>query len=52
MGDNVAVLGWEKALAKDTGKPFESEWAHWFTVQNGKVTRWRGFFNTAARYQD
>ena len=51
-GDNVAVLGWEKAVAKDTGKPFESEWAHVFTVQDGKVTRWRGFFNTAARYTD
>ena len=52
MGDNVAVLGWEKATAKDTGKAFESEWAHVFTVHNGKVTRWRGFYNTAARYHD
>jgi len=49
-GDNVAVLGWERATARDTGHAFESEWAHIFTVKNGKITRWRGFFNTAARY--
>jgi ketosteroid isomerase-like protein len=49
-GENVVVLGWEKTTAKDTGKPFESEWVHVFTVKGGKVTRWRGFFDTAARY--
>ena len=49
-GDHVTVLGWESSTAVDTGKKFESEWVHVFTVKNGKVTRWRGFFNTAARY--
>ena len=49
-GEHVAVLGWERATARDTGHAFESEWSHSFTVKNGKVTRWRGFFNTAARY--
>ena len=49
-GDQVAVLGWERATARDTGQAFESEWAHVFTVRDGKITRWRGFFNTAARY--
>jgi uncharacterized protein len=49
-GEHVTVLGWESATALDTGKKFESEWIHVFTVKNGKVTRWRGFFNTAARY--
>jgi hypothetical protein len=49
-GDHVTVLGWERSTARDTGQAFESEWAHVFTVTNGKVTRWRGFFNTAARY--
>jgi ketosteroid isomerase-like protein len=47
---NVTVLGWEQATARDTNKDFESEWVHVFTVKEGKVTRWRGFFNTAARY--
>jgi ketosteroid isomerase-like protein len=44
------VLGWEDSVAKDTGKAFKTEWAHVFTVTDGKVTRWRGFFDTAARY--
>jgi ketosteroid isomerase-like protein len=48
--DHVTVLGWEKSTALDTGKDFETEWVHVFTVKEGKVTRWRGFFNTAARY--
>jgi uncharacterized protein len=49
-GEHVTVLGWESATALDTGKKFESEWVHVFTVKKGKVTRWRGVFNTAARY--
>lgn len=49
-GDQLTVLGWERATARDTGQAFESEWVHVFTVREGKVTRWRGFFNTAARY--
>ena len=49
-GEHVTVLGWERSTALDTGKQFESEWVHVFTVKGGKVTRWRGFFNTAARY--
>jgi len=49
-GEHVTVLGWEKSTARDTGKEFETEWVHVFTVKDGKVTRWRGFFNTAARY--
>jgi ketosteroid isomerase-like protein len=49
-GENVTVLGWEESTALDTGKDFSSEWVHVFTVRGGKVSRWRGFFNTAARY--
>lgn len=49
-GEHVTVLGWERSTARDTGKTFESEWVHVFTVQHGKIVRWRGFFNTAARY--
>lgn len=49
-GEHVTVLGWERSTARDTGQDFESEWVHVFTVKNGKVTRWRGFLNTAARY--
>jgi hypothetical protein len=44
------VLDWEKTTAMDTQKLFETEWVHVYTVKSGKITRWRGFFNTAARY--
>jgi ketosteroid isomerase-like protein len=49
-GEHVTVLGWAKITAVDTQKLFETEWVHVFTVKSGKITRWRGFFNTAARY--
>lgn len=49
-GEHVTVLGWEQSKARDTDTEFASEWVHVFTVKNGKVTRWRGFYNTAARY--
>lgn len=49
-GTHVTVLGWEQATALDSTEDFASEWVHVFTVRDGKITRWRGFFNTAARY--
>lgn len=48
--EHVTVLGWEDTTARDTNKKFETEWVHVFTVKNRKITRWRGFINTAARY--
>jgi ketosteroid isomerase-like protein len=48
--EHVTVLGWERSKALDTGYAFESQWVHVFTVKNGRITRWRGLFNTAARY--
>jgi hypothetical protein len=50
VGTNFTVLGREKITAVDTQKLFETEWVHVFTVKSDKITRWRGFFNTAARY--
>ncbi|MBK4735124.1 nuclear transport factor 2 family protein [Noviherbaspirillum pedocola] len=47
---HVTVLGWERAMARDTGKAYESEWVHVFTAKGGKITRWRGFMDTAARF--
>ncbi|MES2149519.1 MAG: nuclear transport factor 2 family protein [Pseudomonadota bacterium] len=49
-GEHLTVLGWEQARALDTGVQFDSSWVHVFTVKEGKITRWRGFSNTAARY--
>ena len=49
-GENLTVLGWEKTTALETGITFETEWCHVFTVQHEQITRWRSFYNTAARY--
>lgn len=49
-GEHVTVLGWERARARDSDKLYESEWVHVFSGKNGKLTRWRGFMNTAARF--
>ncbi len=47
---HVTVLGWEDTTAMENGRRFSSEWLHLFTVRNGKIVRWRGFYNTAARH--
>jgi len=47
---HVTVLGWERSTALDTGQDFTSEWIHLFSFKDKRVVRWRGFFNTAARY--
>jgi ketosteroid isomerase-like protein len=47
-GNNVTVLGWERTKAKPGGKVFEAEWAHVFTIADGKVTRFWGIMDTEA----
>jgi ketosteroid isomerase-like protein len=49
-GENISVLGYVEGFVRDTKQTFKSEWAHVSTVRNGKITRWRGFVDTAARY--
>ena len=49
-GENVTVLGHIEGYARDTKQEFRTDFVHVFTVRNGKITRWRGFINTAARY--
>jgi len=49
-GENVTVLCYFEGSARDTKQKFQSEFVHVFTVRNGKITRWRGFGDTAARY--
>jgi ketosteroid isomerase-like protein len=47
-GDNVTVLGWERTRAVPTGKVFESDWVHIFTVRDGRVVRFWGIYDTEA----
>ena len=46
-GDHVTVLGWESITPKPRGKTFETEWIHVFTVKNGKITRFKGLYDSA-----
>ena len=47
-GDTVVVLGHYGMVNRKTGKPVESDWAHIFTLRDGKVVAFREFTNTAA----
>lgn len=47
-GDHVVVLGYEKVKNKATGKEWETNWAHDFTVKNGKIVAFREYTDTAA----
>lgn len=44
--DSVAVVGYTKCLAKPTGKIYETDFVHLFTIRDGKVARFREFFDT------
>lgn len=48
QGDQVVVLGFLQSRVKATGKTYDNEWAMVWTVQNGKVTRFRTYEDTAA----
>ena len=47
-GDRVVALGFFRYKVKATGKEWESDWAMAFTVQNGRMTHWRGIFDMGA----
>lgn len=44
----VVVLGWERVTARQTGRTWETHWAHVFTVEEGQVTYLREYYDTAA----
>ena len=46
-GDKVFVLGSYAGKIKKTGHAFACEWAHVFTVRDGKVSRFREYTDTA-----
>jgi ketosteroid isomerase-like protein len=54
QGDKVVVVGTYSFRVKGTRQDFTSDWAHMFTVQNGKISRFQEFSDTAkvvAAYQ-
>ncbi len=48
QGEKVVVLGHSAATARATGKKYESDWAHVFTLKDGKIVRFQQYFDTAA----
>ena len=47
-GDNVVVIGRQRATVRETGRHFETQWAHVYTLRNGKVASARIFTDTHA----
>ncbi len=47
-GEHVTVLGWERTRARPSGRIFESEWVHVFTVRAGRVVRFWAMYDTEA----
>ena len=47
-GEHVTVLGWERTAARPSGKVFENEWVHVFTVRDGRITRFWGMYDNEA----
>jgi uncharacterized protein len=48
QGDTVVVLGFERNLMKSTGHAFEQEWAHVYTLRDGKIAKFLALEDTAA----
>ena len=46
--DLVFVQGRTRAKVKATGRTFDSEWTHVFTIVDGKVKRFQEFYDTLA----
>jgi ketosteroid isomerase-like protein len=54
QGDKVVSLGHYKWRVKATGREFESDFVHVFTIRNGKIVTFREHFDSAvvaAAYQ-
>jgi ketosteroid isomerase-like protein len=46
--DKVVVLGIQRWRVNSTGVTYEDEWAHVFTIENGRITKFKEYHDTAA----
>jgi ketosteroid isomerase-like protein len=46
-GDKVVVTGDSSWVAKATGIAYDNPWVHVFTIHDGKVARFEGYYDTA-----
>src|SRR4051794_31055165 len=51
QGDTVVVLGHERSVVKPTGRRFEQEWAHVYTLRDGKIATGLFIEDTAAQVE-
>jgi len=47
-GDKVLVVGYEHMRVKDTGKEYQSNWIHMYTLAGGQAIAFEEFIDTAA----
>src|SRR3954454_17329414 len=47
-GYRIVVLGRQRATVRETGRHFETDWAHVYTLRNGKVAHGQLFSDTHA----
>jgi ketosteroid isomerase-like protein len=47
-GDTVVVLGYERSVIRATGKTFDQEWAHVYTLRDGVIATFRAFEDTGS----
>jgi ketosteroid isomerase-like protein len=47
-GDKVAVLGRQRATVRETGRHFETQWVHVYTLRGGKIVHGQAFTDTHA----
>jgi ketosteroid isomerase-like protein len=48
QGDKVVVLGNQRWTVNSTGKAYRDDWAHVFTIRDGKIARFREYHDTHA----
>jgi ketosteroid isomerase-like protein len=45
--DKVVVLGYQRGKAISSGKPYEIDFVHVWTLRDGKIEKYRGYYDTA-----
>jgi ketosteroid isomerase-like protein len=48
QGDKVVVLGEQQWTVNSTRQTYEDEWAHVFTIRNGRIVQFREYHDTQA----
>jgi len=48
QNNRVVVLGVSAVTVRETGRTYETEWVHVFSVRDGKITEFAEYFDNAA----